>query len=96
MKKEKLQAIRKQKGHIQQQLSDIIATDVSNYSRKESGKVKIFAEEWEKIARFLEVFLEEIFEDDESKKPYMKPKEQFLEFDRDKFYISIINNLQII
>jgi transcriptional regulator with XRE-family HTH domain len=65
MQKEKLRAVRKRKGLTQQQIADIIATDVSNYSRKESGDVKIFNEEWDKIARFLEVPLEEIYESDE-------------------------------
>jgi len=65
MQKEKLRAVRKRKGLTQQQIADIIATDVSNYSRKESGDVKIFKEEWDKIARFLEVPLEEIYESDE-------------------------------
>lgn len=67
MQKEKLRIIRKQKGYTQQQIADIIATDVSNYSRKESGDVKIVREEWDKIARFLEVPVEEIYEDEEAK-----------------------------
>ncbi|KFE97891.1 helix-turn-helix domain-containing protein [Chryseobacterium luteum] len=65
MQKEKLRGVRKRKGFTQQQIADIIATDVSNYSRKESGDVKIFKDEWDKIARFLEVPLEEIYEDGE-------------------------------
>ncbi|MBL1220490.1 helix-turn-helix transcriptional regulator [Chryseobacterium sp. L7] len=65
MQKEKLRSVRKRKGITQQQIADIIATDVSNYSRKESGDVRIFKEEWDKIARFLEIPLEEIYEDDE-------------------------------
>lgn len=67
MQKEKLRVIRKKKGYTQQQIADIIATDVSNYSRKESGDVKIIHEEWEKIARFLDVSMEEIYEDEEAK-----------------------------
>ncbi|MEJ5049458.1 helix-turn-helix transcriptional regulator [Chryseobacterium culicis] len=67
MQKEKLRNVRKRKGITQQQVADIIATDVSNYSRKESGDVKIFNDEWEKIARFLEVPVEEIFEEEEAK-----------------------------
>ena len=31
MQKEKLRVIRKKKGYTQQQIADIIATDVSNY-----------------------------------------------------------------
>jgi len=67
MQKEKLRVIRKQKGYTQQQIADIIATDVSNYSRKESGDVKIVRDEWEKIARFLDVSVEDIYEDEEAK-----------------------------
>lgn len=67
MQKEKLRNIRKKKGYTQQQIADIIATDVSNYSRKESGDVKIIREEWEKIANFLEIPLEEIYEEEDVK-----------------------------
>ncbi|MDR6372244.1 transcriptional regulator with XRE-family HTH domain [Chryseobacterium bernardetii] len=67
MQKEKLRNVRKRKGFTQQQVAEYIATDVSNYSRKESGDVKIFNDEWEKIARFLEVPVEEIFEEEEAK-----------------------------
>jgi transcriptional regulator with XRE-family HTH domain len=55
MQKERLRLLRKKKGYTQQQIADIIATDVSNYSRKESGDVKIVRAEWEKIANFLYV-----------------------------------------
>ncbi|KAB1230253.1 helix-turn-helix domain-containing protein [Chryseobacterium viscerum] len=67
MQKEKLRFIRKQKGYTQQQVADFIATDVSNYSRKESGDVRIISDEWERIARFLEVPVEEIYEEEEAK-----------------------------
>jgi len=67
MQKEKLRAVRKRKGYTQQQIADIIATDVSNYSRKESGDVRIFKDEWEKMAKFLEVSVDEIYEDEQAK-----------------------------
>ncbi|UZT96739.1 helix-turn-helix transcriptional regulator [Chryseobacterium fluminis] len=66
MEKEKLRRVRKQKGFTQQQIADIIATDVSNYSRKEGGSVKIIHDEWNKIAKFLEVPLEDIYEEEEA------------------------------
>ncbi|AZB34130.1 helix-turn-helix transcriptional regulator [Chryseobacterium bernardetii] len=66
MQKEKLRLIRKQKGYTQQQVADFIATDVSNYSRKESGDVRIVKEEWDKLARFLDVPLDEIYEEEEA------------------------------
>ncbi|WP_343642329.1 helix-turn-helix transcriptional regulator [Chryseobacterium sp.] len=53
MKKNKLITTRKNKGYTQQHIANIIATDVSNYSRKESGDVRIYPEEWNKIAQFL-------------------------------------------
>ncbi|MEJ5104123.1 MULTISPECIES: helix-turn-helix transcriptional regulator [Chryseobacterium] len=65
MQKEKLRTVRKRKGYTQQQVADAIATDVSNYSRKESGAVKIIQAEWDKLAKFLEVPVEEIYEEDE-------------------------------
>ncbi|MCD9615188.1 helix-turn-helix domain-containing protein [Chryseobacterium gleum] len=67
MQKEKLRNARKVKGITQQQIADIIATDVSNYSRKESGDVSIRKDEWEKIARFLDVPVEEIYEEEEAR-----------------------------
>lgn len=66
MQKEKLRVIRKQKGYTQQQVADFIATDVSNYSRKESGDVRIVKDEWDKLARFLDVPVEDIYEEDEA------------------------------
>ena len=66
MQKEKLRVIRKQKGYTQQQIADFIATDVSNYSRKESGDVKIVRDEWDKLARFLDVPIEDIYEEEEA------------------------------
>ena len=57
MQKEKLRAVIKHKGHTQQHLADAIATDLSNYSRKESGDIRITETEWEKIASFLEAHM---------------------------------------
>ncbi|MBE4948563.1 helix-turn-helix domain-containing protein [Chryseobacterium culicis] len=67
MQKEKLRTVRKKKGFTQQQMADVIPTDVSNYSRKESGAVSITQTEWNKLARFLEVPVEEIYEEEEAK-----------------------------
>ncbi|SIP92374.1 Helix-turn-helix domain-containing protein [Chryseobacterium sp. RU33C] len=63
MTMEKLRTLRKQKGYTQQQIADLLATDVSNYSRKESGDVRIFDDEWEKLAKALEVSVEDIKEE---------------------------------
>jgi transcriptional regulator with XRE-family HTH domain len=64
MRKEKLRSIRTAKGYTQQQIADLIATDVSNYSRKESGDVRITNAEWAKIAHFIDVAVEDIFEEE--------------------------------
>ncbi|ASW73772.1 hypothetical protein IQ37_06570 [Chryseobacterium piperi] len=84
MRKEKLRLLRTQKGYTQQQIVDVIATDVSNYSRKENGDVKITHEEWEKIARLLEVPVAEIYEETNFQ-DHRKSE---------KFYQSIIKDLQ--
>lgn len=57
---EKLKNLRKQKGISQEKMAKIIGTDTSNYSRKERGEVKIFNDEWDKLAKTLEVSVEEI------------------------------------
>ncbi|WP_223605696.1 helix-turn-helix domain-containing protein [Chryseobacterium sp. OSA05B] len=63
---EKLRNLRKQRGFTQEYMSNILATDVSNYSRKESGSVKIYDEEWEKLAKALDVKVDEIKEEKEA------------------------------
>lgn len=63
MTMEKLRTLRKQKGYTQQQIADIIAIDVSNYSRKENGDVRIYDEEWEKLAKALDVSVDDIKEE---------------------------------
>ncbi|MEY8759313.1 helix-turn-helix domain-containing protein [Chryseobacterium tongliaoense] len=60
---EKLRNLRKQRGFSQEKMAGIIATDPSNYSRKERGEIKMFDDEWEKLAAALEVPVEEIKEE---------------------------------
>ena len=60
---EKLRNLRKQRGYTQDYMSKIISTDVSNYSRKESGDVRIFDDEWEKLAKALDVPVQDIKEE---------------------------------
>ncbi|WES98139.1 helix-turn-helix transcriptional regulator [Chryseobacterium arthrosphaerae] len=60
---EKLRNLRKQRGYTQQQIAEILSTDVSNYSRKENGDVRIFDDEWEKLAKALDVSVEDIREE---------------------------------
>jgi len=47
-------------------LSGALEIDVSSYSRKETGKIKIYDSEWQILAEKLEVPLEDIYESDES------------------------------
>ncbi|SIT25990.1 DNA-binding transcriptional regulator, XRE-family HTH domain [Chryseobacterium ureilyticum] len=63
---EKLKSLRKQRGYTQEYMSKIISTDVSNYSRKESGDVRIYDDEWEKLAKALDVPVEDIKEENPS------------------------------
>lgn len=65
MKKEKLYHVRKRKGYSQQQMSDFLNMDVSNYQRRESGEKSITGDEWQKLAEVLDVPLGEIFESEE-------------------------------
>lgn len=60
---EKLRNLRKQRGYTQEYMSKIISTDVSNYSRKENDEVRIYDDEWEKLAEALGVPVEEIKEE---------------------------------
>jgi transcriptional regulator with XRE-family HTH domain len=67
MHKEKLRSIRIKKGFTQKQIAEALSTDPSNYSRKENGEVRIVKDEWDKLAKFMDVPLEEIYEEDEAK-----------------------------
>ncbi|WP_313000822.1 helix-turn-helix domain-containing protein [Chryseobacterium gleum] len=90
---EKLRTLRKQKGYTQQQIADLLATDVSNYSRKENGDVKIFDDEWEKLAKALEVPVEDIKEE---KEPNVVQKNENITFnDTSSFHQSGIYNCNV-
>lgn len=89
MKKEKLRNLRILKGVTQQELADVIATDVSNISRKESGNVGIVWKEWEKFAEFLDVEVAEIYE---GKELYNTESQNTIP--DGNFYKSIIKELQ--
>jgi len=78
MRKENLIRIRKEKGFTQQQIAEIIPTDVSNYSRKESGTVKITQNELEKIATFLDVPIELLNDDNPEEESIMLFNKEYL------------------
>lgn len=60
---EKLRNLRKQKGMSQEKMAKILSTDTSSYSRKENGKSKIHDDEWEKLAKALDVTVDDIKEE---------------------------------
>ncbi|MFB3387057.1 helix-turn-helix domain-containing protein [Flavobacterium sp. LAR06] len=53
--------MRQNKGLSQEGLADLIGMTQSNYSRRESGKKRITEFEWKKIAKALNVDLEELY-----------------------------------
>ena len=65
MVKTKLISARKKKGYTQEQMADFMHMSQSQYQRRERGEIKISNLEWEKIAKTLEIKLEDIKEDDE-------------------------------
>lgn len=58
----KLLEARKRKKYTQKYMSKILCMDISNYSRRENGQIKISTKEWKKIAEILEVPVEQIYE----------------------------------
>ena len=65
IKKNKLIETRNQRGYSQDYLAGALDIDVSSYSRKETGKIKIFDNEWQILAEKLDVPIEDIYEPDE-------------------------------
>ncbi len=62
MIKQKLIDIRKKRNLTQEEFAHILGIDTSNYNRRESGVTKISKKEWDKMAKELNVKLEEIYE----------------------------------
>lgn len=62
MIQQKLKDLRKQRKLSQQTIAKILSTDPSSYSRKENGKSKIYDDEWEKLAKALDVSVDDIKE----------------------------------
>ncbi|WP_395633732.1 helix-turn-helix domain-containing protein [Flavobacterium sp.] len=71
MKKFKLSTVRSSKGFTQQKMAERLFMDVSNYSRRENGTIKISNYEWKKLAEILDVSINEIYESDDSKDNYL-------------------------
>lgn len=66
MIQQKLRNLRKQKCMSQEKMAKILSTDISSYCRKENGKSKIHDDEWEKLAKALNVSIDDIKESENS------------------------------
>ena len=66
MEKKKLIQARKKKGYTQKDMAEILCMGISNYSRKEKGILSMRNDEWEKIAEYLGIPVEEIYEQEEA------------------------------
>jgi len=64
MEKTKLIQMRKFKGFSQQQIADQLCMGTTTYHRRENGQIEINIDEWEKLAKILDVPLTEIYESD--------------------------------
>lgn len=63
MVKNKLKEVRKEK-YTQVEMAKLLHMTQSQYQRREKGDIKISDEEWERIAKTLDVPVEDIKEDD--------------------------------
>jgi len=66
MLKSKLIKACNRRGFSQEYMADMLDMDVSNYCRRENGQIKISAEQWQTLAKVLNVPLEDIYEADEN------------------------------
>lgn len=62
MIKQKLINKRREKGFSQEDIADKLALEQSQYSRRESGMIRISKKEWDTLTKILEVPLEAIYE----------------------------------
>lgn len=84
MTQEKLKTVRKRKGISQEKMAKILSTDPSNYSRKERGKVKIYEDEWQKLAEALDVSIEDIREEKDTS---IRHSDNYCNYDNHHFNI---------
>jgi DNA-binding XRE family transcriptional regulator len=57
--------MRRKLGFTQDKMAEVLCMDVSCYCRRESGQIKISAEQWLKIAKTLGVSIEDIYQSDD-------------------------------
>ncbi|WP_374465636.1 helix-turn-helix transcriptional regulator [Chryseobacterium sp.] len=67
MTKDKLKKTRTEKGFSQQDVAKYLNINQTGYSRKENGTIPVTDDEWERLAKLLNVEVEEIKEDDSQK-----------------------------
>jgi transcriptional regulator with XRE-family HTH domain len=99
MIQEKLRNLRKQKNMSQEKMAKILSTDISSYCRKENGKSKIHDDEWEKLAKALNVSVDDIKESENSgivRNDNSSFNDNSGNYEYQKFHIpnSILENLQ--
>ena len=66
MEKTRLKKMRQFKGFTQQQIAAQLCIGHSTYNRREKGETPINRDEWGKLAKILDVPLNEIYEPDEN------------------------------
>ncbi|PKF75519.1 helix-turn-helix domain-containing protein [Chryseobacterium sp. PMSZPI] len=65
MIKFKLLEARKRRKYTQEYMAAALYMDISNYSRRENGQIKINRKEWQRLAEVLTIPLEQIYESDD-------------------------------
>jgi DNA-binding XRE family transcriptional regulator len=65
IKKEKLIEVRNMRGFTQTDMAEKLSMEVSSYNRRENGETKIRIDQWAKLAKVLNVPIENIYEEDE-------------------------------
>ena len=66
MEKVKLIKKRQESNMPQKTIAERLCMDVSSYNRREKGQVKISLQEWEKLAKILNVPMDEIYESEDN------------------------------
>jgi transcriptional regulator with XRE-family HTH domain len=64
--KTKLITARKNKRFSREDIATCLKISPTQYRRKEFGEVRIFDDEWDKIAKLLEIPIEDIYEENEN------------------------------
>ena len=67
MTKDKLKKTRTEKGFSQQDVAKYLNINQTGYSRKENGTIPVTDDEWERLAKLLNVEVDDIKEDDSQK-----------------------------